>query len=122
MFLAATLSTPATTMADGRKTRWGILGTGTIASDFARILSHSSDSEIAAVGSRSLASAETFCERCDLAPAGVFCCARCEAQEGGGGAKRRPCECDGYASRERRLTARAERRTDEATRRRPPSS
>ena len=63
-----------------------------------------------------------ICERCDLAPAGVFCCARCEAQEGGGGAKRLPCECDGYASRERRLTARAERRTDEATRRRPPSS
>ena len=69
MFLAATLSTLATTMTDGRKTRWGILGTGTIASDFARILSHSSDSEIAAVGSRSLASAETFCERCDLADA-----------------------------------------------------
>lgn len=63
-----------------------------------------------------------ICERCDLAPAGVFCCARCEAQEGGGGAKRLPCECDGYVSRERRLTARAERRGDEATRRRLPSS
>ena len=69
MFLAATLSTLATIMTDGRKTRWGILGTGTIASDFARILSHASDAEIAAVGSRSLVSAETFCEPCRAASA-----------------------------------------------------
>ena len=67
MLLAATLSTLATTMSDGRKTRWGILGTGTIASDFARILSHSSDSEIAAAVKVRIR--QTFCERCDLADA-----------------------------------------------------
>ena len=53
-------------------------------------------------------------------PAGVFCCARCEAQEGGGARRGARASRRRRRRRERRLTARAERRTDEATRRRPP--
>lgn len=43
--------------------RWGILGTGTIAQKFAEALNSISDAEIAAVGSRQLATAQAFAER-----------------------------------------------------------
>ena len=40
--------------------RWGILGTGWIANEFAQGLSQLSDAELVAVGSRTLESAERF--------------------------------------------------------------
>lgn len=43
--------------------RWGILGTGRIAADFATGLSSLPDAELAAVGSRSAASAAAFADR-----------------------------------------------------------
>ncbi len=43
--------------------RWGILGTGWIANEFAQGLMHLPDAELVAVGSRTLESAERFAER-----------------------------------------------------------
>jgi predicted dehydrogenase/aryl-alcohol dehydrogenase-like predicted oxidoreductase len=48
------------------KLRWGILGTGNIASRFADQVPTSPTNEVVAVGSRSLASAEEFGERFDI--------------------------------------------------------
>ncbi len=45
------------------KIRWGIVGTGKIAASFAEDLSHASDAELIAVGSRSKQSAEAFGNR-----------------------------------------------------------
>ena len=47
----------------GRKTRWGILGTGRISKTFAEALAVIPDAELAAVGSRSKESADAFAER-----------------------------------------------------------
>lgn len=49
------------------KLRWGILGTGNIANQFATALSSMDDAEIAAVGSRSQATADAFAEKYGIA-------------------------------------------------------
>lgn len=46
-----------------RKIRWGIIGTGTVAHDVAQSFSQVADAELAAVGSRSLQSAQSFASR-----------------------------------------------------------
>jgi len=43
-----------------RAVRWGIMGTGTIATDFVRVLSGMEDAEVVAVGSRSAEKAASF--------------------------------------------------------------
>jgi dihydrodiol dehydrogenase / D-xylose 1-dehydrogenase (NADP) len=50
-----------------RTIRWGICGTGTIASDFVTVLKHLPATEVAAVGSRSQASADRFGDRFGVA-------------------------------------------------------
>jgi dihydrodiol dehydrogenase / D-xylose 1-dehydrogenase (NADP) len=45
-----------------QKTKWGILGTGWIASQFARDLAYAADAELVAVGSRTKESANKFAE------------------------------------------------------------
>ena len=45
------------------KIRWGILGTGRIAADFARGLAAVEDAELVAVGSRTAESATAFADR-----------------------------------------------------------
>lgn len=47
--------------------RWGILGTGNIANSFATGLSSMPDAQLAAVGSRSQASADAFGDRFNIA-------------------------------------------------------
>ena len=42
--------------------RWGIMGTGTIASDFVRVLQALPDAEVAAIGSRTAERAASFSE------------------------------------------------------------
>ncbi len=46
-----------------RKTRWGILGPGKIAESFVEDFSHTSNNEVVAVASRSIARARTFAEK-----------------------------------------------------------
>jgi predicted dehydrogenase/aryl-alcohol dehydrogenase-like predicted oxidoreductase len=48
------------------KLRWGIIGTGNIASRFASQVPTSATSEVVAVGSRSIASAEEFADKYDI--------------------------------------------------------
>jgi predicted dehydrogenase len=48
------------------KLRWGIIGTGGIANKFAEALTLLKDARIAAVGSRTQASAETFGDRWNI--------------------------------------------------------
>lgn len=47
-------------------TRWGIIGTGRIAGEFAEGLVHTSNTELVAVGSRSAESAQRFAEKYDV--------------------------------------------------------
>ena len=49
-----------------RVIRWGICGTGTIASDFVTVLKHLPATEVAAVGSRSKESADKFGDRFEI--------------------------------------------------------
>ena len=51
----------------GRAVRWGIMGTGTIASDFVRVLQSLPDCEVAAVGSRSDEGAARFADTYGIA-------------------------------------------------------
>ncbi|TWD72396.1 aryl-alcohol dehydrogenase-like predicted oxidoreductase [Kribbella amoyensis] len=56
-----------TSTAPGTKLRWGILGTGNIASRFASQVPHSATGEVVAVGSRSQASADEFGDKYGIA-------------------------------------------------------
>src|SRR4051812_45944012 len=49
--------------ANSQKVKWGILGTGWIADQFAKDLAYVSNGECLAVGSRTVESANTFAER-----------------------------------------------------------
>ena len=49
------------------KLRWGIIGTGNIASRFASQVPTSATNEVVAVGSRSLESANSFADKWDIA-------------------------------------------------------
>mmetsp|Transcript_5117 Transcript_5117/g.15595 ORF Transcript_5117/g.15595 Transcript_5117/m.15595 type:complete len:342 (-) Transcript_5117:68-1093(-) len=51
----------------GRAVRWGIMGTGTIASDFVRVLQSLPECEVAAVGSRSDEGAARFADKYGVA-------------------------------------------------------
>jgi dihydrodiol dehydrogenase / D-xylose 1-dehydrogenase (NADP) len=48
------------------KIRWGIMGTGAIASDFTRVLKQLPEAEVAAVGSRTAERAAEFASACEL--------------------------------------------------------
>lgn len=61
-------SIPATTSLP-RRVRWGILGTGGIAQTYTRGVAASRTGEVVAVGSRELASAQTFAQRNGIARA-----------------------------------------------------
>lgn len=50
----------------GSKVRWGIMGTGSIASDFTKVLKQLDDVEVAAVGSRTVERATEFANAHEL--------------------------------------------------------
>ena len=55
-----------------RRVRWGIMGTGTIANDFVRVLRAVPDAEVAAIGSRTTDRASLFANEHDVAGATIY--------------------------------------------------
>jgi len=55
-----------------RRVRWGIMGTGTIANDFVRVLRAVPDAEVAAIGSRTADRASLFADEHGVAEATIY--------------------------------------------------